>query len=142
MVNDGDGPRELSRLVVPQHGSLEATGDVFAPFRLVDANGVIVGAVAAFFAELSACGRPASTQRSYGMDLLRWFRFGWAVGVSWEEATRVEARDFCRWLQVADKPVRPHWRYPGGGGPGVASALQKAGAAEPGDRQAIAGHGV
>ena len=39
MVNDGDAPRELSRLVVPQSGSLEATGDLFAPFRLVDADG-------------------------------------------------------------------------------------------------------
>ena len=49
----------------------------------------------------------------YGMDLLRWFRFLWAVGVGWDQATRVEARDFCRWLQVADKPARPHWRHPG-----------------------------
>jgi integrase len=127
MVNDGDAPRELSRLVVPQRGSLEATGDLFAPFRLVDADGVVVGAAAAFFAELSASGRPATTQRSYGMDLLRWFRFVWAVGVGWDEATRVEARDFCRWLQVADKPVRPHWRYPGGDAPGAA-AREKAGA--------------
>ena len=127
MVNDGDAPRELSRLVVPQSGSLEATGDLFAPFRLVDADGVVVGAAAAFFAELSASGRPATTQRSYGMDLLRWFRFVWAVGVGWDEATRVEARDFCRWLQVADKPVRPHWRYPGGDAPGAA-AREKAGA--------------
>ena len=131
MVNDGDAPRELSRLVVPQCGSLEATGDLFEPFRLVDADGVVVGAAAAFFAELSACGRPATTQRSYGMDLLRWFRFVWAVGVGWDEATRVEARDFCRWLQVADKPVRPHWRSPGGvppargavGGRGVPNAV-------------------
>jgi hypothetical protein len=34
----------------------------------------------------------------------------WAVEVGWDRATRVEARDFCRWLQVAGKPVRPHWR--------------------------------
>jgi hypothetical protein len=45
------------------------------------------------------------------MDLLRWFRFLWALGVVWDQATRVEARDFCRWLQIADKPVRPHWRH-------------------------------
>jgi integrase len=114
--------------VVPQCGSLEATGDLFAPYRLVDATGVVIVAAASFFAELSACGRPSTTHRSYGMDLLRWFRFLWAVRVGWDEATRVEARDFCRWLQVADKPARPHWRYPGGGGPGVATALQKAGA--------------
>lgn len=131
MVNDGDAPRELSRLVVPQRGSLEATGDLFAPFRLVDADGVVVGAAAAFFAELSACGRPASTQRSYGMDLLRWFRFVWAVGVGWDEATRVEARDFCRWLQVADKPVRRHWRSPGGGATAAAVARADAGKPNP-----------
>ena len=46
------------------------------------------------------------------MDLLRWFRFLWALGVGWDQATRIEARDFCRWLQVAVKPTRLHWRYP------------------------------
>jgi len=114
-------------LVVPQRGSLEATGDLFAPFRLVDPDGVVVSAVAAFFAELAACGRPAATQRSYGMDLLRWFRFLWAVGVSWDQATRVEARDFCCWIRFADKPLRPHWRYPDGGAPGMSATQQVAG---------------
>jgi hypothetical protein len=32
-----------------------------------------------FFAELAACERPTTTQPSYGMDLLRWFRFLGAV---------------------------------------------------------------
>ncbi|MFN2497141.1 MAG: tyrosine-type recombinase/integrase [Pseudonocardiaceae bacterium] len=115
---DGEASRELSGLVVAQRGSLEATGDLFQPFRLVDAGGTPVVPAAAYFAELAACGRAATTQRSYGMDLLRWFRFLWALGVAWDQATRVEARDFCRWLQVADKPVRPHWRYPAGDAPG------------------------
>jgi site-specific recombinase XerD len=122
VINDGDVPRELSELVVPLSGSLEATGDLFLPYRVVDGDGVVVEPVAAFFAELAACGRPAATQRSYGMDLLRWFRFLWAVGVRWDQATRVEARDFCRWLQATRKPTRPHWRYPGGGAPGSGKA--------------------
>jgi site-specific recombinase XerC len=42
------------------------------------------------------------------MDLLRWFRFCWAVEVPWSQATRVEARDFCRWIQITIKPVRTH----------------------------------
>ncbi len=108
----------LSGLVVPLAGSLEATGDLFEPYRLVDGGGAVVEPAAAFFAELAACGRPATTQRSYGMDLLRWFRFLWALGMGWDQATRVEARDFCRWLQVTAKPTRPHWRYPDGGAPG------------------------
>lgn len=122
MSNDGDGLRELSGLVVPRVGSLEATGDLFEPYRLLDAGGAVVGGAIAFFAELAACGRPASTQRSYGMDLLRWFRFLWAIGIGWDEATRAEARDFCRWLQVAAKPMQPHWRYPGGGAPDEGTA--------------------
>jgi integrase len=44
------------------------------------------------------------------MDLLRWFRFLWAAGVAWDRAVRSDARDFCRWLQLAGKPARPHWR--------------------------------
>ena len=44
------------------------------------------------------------------MDLLRWFRFLWAMGARWDRVTRDEARDFCRSLQVGGKPARPHWR--------------------------------
>jgi integrase len=44
------------------------------------------------------------------MDLLRWFRFCWAIEVGWHHASRVEARDFCRWLLVAGKPTRQHRR--------------------------------
>ena len=100
-MGDGDLPRDLAVLVVPGRGGLEATGDLFQPYRLVDADGGVVAPVAAYFTELSACGRPGTTQRSYGMDLLRWFRFLWALGVAWDRATGVEARDFCRWLQWA-----------------------------------------
>ena len=114
MIADGDVPRDLSRLVVPLAGSLEPTGDLFEPFRLVDAGGVVVVPAAEFFRELAACGRPAATHRSYGMDLLRWWRFLWAAGIGWDQATSAEARDFCCWIGLADKPVRPHWRYPGG----------------------------
>ena len=38
-------------------------------------DGDPVVAVMAFLRELQASGRSAATQRSYAMDLLRWFRF-------------------------------------------------------------------
>jgi site-specific recombinase XerD len=104
--------RDLVVLVVPGQGGLRATGDLFEPYQLVDASGRDVAPVNAFLRELQACGRAATTQRSYGMALLRWFRFVWAIGVPWNQATRAEARDFSRWVQVAGKPVRPHWRHP------------------------------
>jgi hypothetical protein len=94
VIGDGERPRDLAVLVVPGRGGLEATGDLFQPYRLVDADGAVVAPVAAYFTELTACGRPATTQRSYGMDLLRWFRFLWALGVGWDQATRVEGPRF------------------------------------------------
>ncbi len=103
-------PLDLSNLVVAQVGSLRSTGDPWAPWELVDSGGVVIEAVSEFLADLQAAGRSGATLRSYGMDLLRWFRFLWAVGVGWQRASRIEARDFCRWLQLAGKPARPHWR--------------------------------
>jgi integrase len=127
MITEGDAPRDLSRLVMPLGGSLEATGDLFEPYRLADADGVVLVPASAYFRELAACGRPAATHRSYGMAMLRWWRFLWAVGVGWDQATRAEARDFCSWIQLAGKPARPHWRYPGGGAPGTVTARAAAG---------------
>ncbi|MDQ2874435.1 MAG: site-specific integrase [Actinomycetota bacterium] len=112
-MGDVEGLRDLALLAVPVAGALEGTGDEWVPFRLVDPAGAVVEPVLVFFADLQAAGRSGTTVRSYGMDLLRWFRFLWAAGVPWNVATRAEARDFCRWMQVAGKPARPHWRTPG-----------------------------
>ncbi len=73
-----DGAR--ATLVVPQAGRLMATGEVCQQYRLLNGDGP---------------SRPTSpnfrrrtgllqTARSYGMDLLRWFRFLWAVAVAWD----------------------------------------------------------
>ena len=93
-----------------QAGRVVAMDDAWEPYRLVDADGVVVESVAAYLRDLQAAGRSAATARSCALDLLRWFRFLWAVEIGWDRATRVEVRDFCRWLQIAGKPVRPHWR--------------------------------
>jgi len=98
--------------VVRRVGSLVATEDPWEPYRLLDSSGAPVAAAAAYFGELQAAGRSAATQRSYGMALLRWFRFLWAVAIPWREATRVEARDFSRWILITAKPVWSHWRSP------------------------------
>lgn len=117
MSGTADVPRDLSSLVVPRRGSLQATDDLFEPYRLGDGDGVAVIPVMAFLRDLQACGRSANTLRSYGLDLLRWFRFLWAVEIGWDRATAVEARDFCCWIQAADKPTGPHWRHRGGDRP-------------------------
>ena len=110
MIGDEKEHRDLAALVVPAVGSLLATGSRWEPYRLIDPVGVGVQAATDYFRDLQAAGRTESTVRSYGMDLLRWFRFLWVIDVPWDRATRLEARDFCRWLLIAGRPVRPHWR--------------------------------
>ncbi|MGW2542290.1 pentapeptide repeat-containing protein [Kitasatospora sp. NPDC001574] len=80
---------------MPDIGQLLETGDPWEPYQLLDVNGARVGPVATYFTDLLAAGSPASTLRSYGMDLLRWWRFLWAIGdLEWDRAVREDARDF------------------------------------------------
>jgi site-specific recombinase XerC len=101
---DGVEQRDLVMLVVDSVGAVVETDVIWEPYRLVDLSGEAVTAVSGFLHDLQASGRTAATQRSYALDLLRWFRFLWAVDVAWAEATRCGARDFCRWLALVDKP--------------------------------------
>ena len=112
MFETEDAPRDLGSLVVAWTGSVVETGDLWEPYRLVGPSGEPVSAVTAYLGELQAAGRSAATQRSYAMALLRWLRFLWSVEIPWQQATRIEARDFSRWIQLVEKPVRPHWRSP------------------------------
>jgi site-specific recombinase XerD len=111
-VGDKDVSGDLAALVVSAAGQLAATGDHFEPYLLTGPDGVVVEPVAAFFRDLLAAGRTPATVRSYGMDLLRWFRFVWAAGVAWDQVTSSEARDFSRWLRA------------GGDGRGYAPAVR------------------
>ncbi|MEV0714859.1 tyrosine-type recombinase/integrase [Asanoa sp. NPDC050611] len=105
----------MASLVIPEVGRLVETGDQWEPYRLVDAAGERVDPARAIMAELQAAGRSPKTLRAYGHDLLLWWRFLAAVDVAWDRATRIEARDFARWMQTADKPTRVHWRRKGAG---------------------------
>ncbi len=110
MPNEPEPSSDLALRWVPQLGRLVGTGDRALPWALLDPDGNSVEAVASYFKELQAAGRSPATLRSYGMDLLRWFRFLWAAEVAWDRAAQTDARDFCRWLLLAGKPVRAHWR--------------------------------
>ena len=64
-------------------------------------------AVSVYFRDLQAGGKPETTIRSYGMDLLRWFRFLWAIDVPWQRVSRVEARDFLAVDDVGGQACSP-----------------------------------
>ncbi|MEV2226927.1 tyrosine-type recombinase/integrase [Nocardia vinacea] len=103
MIESEKSGRDLSRLVVPCDGRLVPTGEVAEPYRLLDVESEVVEPVAMFLRELLAAGRSPATLRSYGMDLLRWWRFLQAVEICWDRASRDEARDFSCWIQLTMK---------------------------------------
>lgn len=137
MQNEAERSADRAVMLIPQVGRVVETGDRALPWRLIDADGESVAAVAMYFRELQAAGRSSATLRSYGMDLLRWFRFLWATGVAWDRASQTEARDFSRWLLVAGKPVRVHWR---GHGDQPARTAGRAGPAQPAYSASVRAH--
>jgi integrase len=102
---------------------VKVPGDQVLPVRLVGADGVEVAVVTEFLLDHRACGGSASSARSYALALLRWFRFLWAIGVVWDRAGRVEARDFMLWLEAAQKPERR--RAVGAAAPGSVNPLTR-----------------
>lgn len=97
--------RDVTGLVVPTVGAVAniegAPGTV-----LLDAAGEPVEEVSEFFAAMLACGASVGSLRSYGMALLRWWRFLAAINVHWQRASRIEARDFVLWMRLVGPASR------------------------------------
>ena len=74
MTSGEAGQRDLVALVVGSLGAVVETDVIWEPYRLVDPGGGVVVSVTQFLHELQAGGCSPSTQRSYALDLLRWFR--------------------------------------------------------------------
>lgn len=100
----------LSELVAVRAGTVVATDDPTLPWVVCDGRGTPIGEVSEFLRELLACGNSAASCRSYGYDLLRWFRFLAALGVAWNRAESADVRDFVLWLRTIDNPARQRRR--------------------------------
>lgn len=98
--------RDVKRLVVPTIGAVALVEGVPGTVVL-DASGAPVAAVSEFFASMLASGASVASLRSYGMALLRWWRFLAAVDVPWERASRLEARDFVLWMRMVGPAGKP-----------------------------------
>ncbi len=107
------GPgKQLSGLVVSRSGSVKANDDPALPWVVLDGSGAVLEPVSEYLRELLACGNSPASCRSYGHDLLRWFRFLAAVDVPWNRAQRSNVRDFVLWLRTSHNPARDR-RRPG-----------------------------
>jgi site-specific recombinase XerD len=63
-----------------------------------------------YLRELAATDCSPATLRSYGYDLLRWFRFLHRQYTAWDRAERLDVRSFVEWLQQAPNPQRKRRR--------------------------------
>src|SRR5258706_12425305 len=99
-------------LAVARVGRVQETGDPLMPFRLVDHQGVEVAAGTEILHQMLADDASPASLRSYGYELLSWYRFLHAVDVPWHRAGRVEARDFALWSKPSTKPPRQRLLHP------------------------------
>jgi hypothetical protein len=94
-----DGRVDLRRV-----GVVTAATGTLPPFVVVDGAGVEVEPVTRYLRDLALSDMSPLTSRSYGYDLLRWFRVLWALGVDWERATGSEVDVLVGWMRTARNP--------------------------------------
>jgi integrase len=107
-----DGRADLPRVGAVVVGSVPSL-----PFVVVDAVGREIEPVSRYLRDLLLGDVSPLTCRSYGHDLLRWFRLLWAVDAGWEQATETEVSALVGWLRTARNPQRRR-RREGGFPPG------------------------
>ncbi|MEV0650116.1 tyrosine-type recombinase/integrase [Phytomonospora sp. NPDC050363] len=88
------------------------------PYVVVDAAGREIAPVSQYLEDLQLRDVSPLTCRSYGHDLLRWFRLLWIVDVGWEQATEAETAALVGWLRSAPNRQRQR-RSRGGFEPGA-----------------------
>lgn len=106
------GMSSVHRDLMDGRGRLPSVGEVVKgsrpslPWFVVDAAGREIEPVSRYLRDLALGDASALTGRSYGYDLLRWFRVLWAVDVGWEQATEAETTAMVGWLRAAPNPQR------------------------------------
>lgn len=105
------------RTGLPRVGAVVEVATSSLPYVVVDAAGREIEPVSRYLRDLQLGDASPLTCRSYGHDLLRWFRLLWAVDVGWEQATEAEVAALVGWLRSAPNPQRQR-RREGGHPPG------------------------
>lgn len=86
-------------------------------YQLVGLDCTVVKAASGFFRDILAAGRAAYMVRSYGVNLLRWFRFLDAVRVSWDRASRRALAGLLACMEVVPPGLVAARGWRGGGLP-------------------------
>ncbi|MGR7003164.1 hypothetical protein ACU686_42970 [Yinghuangia aomiensis] len=89
------------------------------PWYVVDAAGRETEPVSSYLRDRMLGDASPATCRSYGYDLLWWFRVLWALDVGWEQVTEAEAVALVGWLRHASNRSVDGGRAVTGPGPGT-----------------------
>lgn len=96
-----NGRRELPRIGLVRAGTVGSL-----PFVVVDEKGAEIEPFSVFLRDLMLTDMSPLTARSYGNDLLRWWRLLVVLEVAWDHATRAEAEVLVGWMRSAVNPQR------------------------------------
>jgi integrase len=99
------------RRALPKLGMVRAGATGSLPFVVVDESGDEIEPFSVFLRDLMLTDMSQLTARSYGNDLLRWWRLLRVIDVVWDRATRAEVEVLVGWMRSADNPQR-HRRQP------------------------------
>lgn len=94
-------------------GRVVGGSSVSLPWLVLDGAGRELEPVSSYLRDRKLGDVSPLTCRSYGYDLLRWFRLLWTVDVGWEEATESEVAVLVGWLRSAPNPQRRRVRADG-----------------------------
>lgn len=87
-------------------GSVQRTTTGLLPFVVVDEEGAEIESFSVFLRDLVLTDMSPLTVRSYGNDLLRWWRVLQLLGVTWDRAGRLEVEVMVGWMRSAANPQR------------------------------------
>src|SRR5690349_59998 len=76
------------------------------PYVVIDDKGQEIEDFSVFLRDLVLSDMSPLTVRSYGNDLLRWWRILGVLGSGWEQATRAEVEILVGWMRSAVNPQR------------------------------------
>lgn len=88
-------------------GAVTAAEGKLPPFVVIDSVGAEVEPITRYLRDLALSDMSPLTSRSYGYDLLRWFRVLWTLEVDWEGATGSQVDVLVGWMKTARNP---QWR--------------------------------
>lgn len=94
------------RARLPRVGAVVPGTAPSLPWRVIDAADREIEPVNAYLRDRILGDASPLTCRSYGFDLLRWYRVLWALDVGWEQVTEAEVVALVGWLRAARNPQR------------------------------------